>query len=142
MSAGWFDSIEEADAYFQKKYGAGDWKGLDLTTQKTPLLETAFNWIGWSNLFSIPPEPTAEQKVILQKAQAEMAWFLYKNNEDMEPRMALRTQGVFEAGIVKEKYSKHDPTLPIPPIVLNILQDFRKVGATATGTYFAAVDIE
>lgn len=131
---GWFATIDEADSYFEDERlittawdalaGSGD-------TQKSKVLTQAYNRIFYSNLFDVPAyaDATAAELVILQKAQAEMAYYLAVHAADEDRRKGIQAQGVTEAGIVKEKYADGSLSdIPIPPIVSGILEDFSTDG--------------
>lgn len=126
MAHGWYETAAQADQYFTTRFGAEEWATLDQNSKKIPLLVTAHKRIARSKLLSLPGQPDTNQLLLLQEAQAEMAWYLYKHQQDEDARMGLRTQGVLEAGIAEEKYSKSNiETQPLPPAVLDILDQFK-----------------
>ena len=144
MSAiGWFSTIAEADTYFEdERLITTAWDALDGSgdTLKSKVLTQAYNRIYYSNLFDAPApaDATADELVILKKAQAEMAYYLAVHAADEDRRMGIQAQGVVEAGIVKEKYSEGAlGDIPIPPIVAAILEDFASEDAEL---YISAVD--
>ena len=69
---------------------------------------------------------TADQEVILIKAQCEMAYYIALHLADEDRRKGLQAQAVTDAGIVKEKYHKDLlGEIPIPPAVDDLLEDFK-----------------
>jgi hypothetical protein len=103
-------------------------------------LTTAYDRLFYSGLFDLPPfaSATAAQLVVLQKAQCEMALYMLLHIADEDRRKGIQVQGVTVAGIVKEQYAEAElMTLPIPPFVALILEDFSTAGAP-----FYAVDID
>ena len=123
-------SVGDADLYFSTRLSAGAW--IDIVSAsgdpiKTAALTTAFDRLYYSGLFSLPTlaEASAAQLVVLKKAQAELSLYLLIHLADEDRRKGLQAQGVTAAGIVKETYSDKDlVTLPIPPFVAHILEDF------------------
>jgi hypothetical protein len=110
----------EADAYLATRFGAGDYwvSGVD----KEAAIATAYSWLINSPKFSLTADTDAAQKI--KDAQCEMALFLVMNQPDIDIRLGLQSQGVMEAGIVKEKYNGKKPTLPIPFTVAFMLEDY------------------
>ena len=120
---GWI-SITNADDYFETRYAHADWDTLN-NEDKKALLTTSYDRIRYYKKFNIPPVPTAAQKAKLADAQCEMANYIIIHLADEDRRKGLQAQGVVGAGIVKETYEREMLlTLPIPPIVLNILDEF------------------
>jgi hypothetical protein len=129
---GWFDALATAESYFtSERLETTAWDGLATDAKKTKALTQAYNRIFYSNLFDVPAyaDATAAELVILQKAQAEMAYYLAVHAADEDRRKGIQAQGVTEAGIVKEKYADGSLSdIPIPPIVSGILEDFSTDG--------------
>ena len=66
-----------------------------------------------------------------------MAYYLAVHLADEDRRKGIQTQGVTDAGIVKEKYDKDKLNdLPIPPFVDVLLEDFK------TEKAFGMVDVD
>lgn len=126
MSIGWMNDTAEADTYFDTRLESQSWNALD-DDKKTAALTTGYKRIYYNSDFSIPTSPTTAQLAKLKDAQCEMAYFLVVHLADEDRRKGLQAQGVVDAGIVKEAYDKDSlNTLPIPPIVFEILADFYK----------------
>lgn len=128
-------TISAADQYFSTRLFATAWTGIVQASgdpTKTAALTTAYDRLFYSGLFDLPSfaAATAAQLVVLQKAQAEMALYLLGHLADEDRRKGIQAQGVTVAGIVKETYSPDDlMTLPIPPIVAAILDDYSTAGS-------------
>lgn len=141
MAIGWFADITAAKAYFTgERLITTAWDALTTDAQKTVAIIMAYNRIYYSNLFSVPTyaDATAAQLVILQKANAEMAYYLAQHLDDEDRRKGLQAQAVTAAGIVKENYKDSELSkIPIPPIVAGILDDF---SAAAHDLYVSPVD--
>ena len=106
--------------------------------KKTAALTTAFDRLYYSGLFDLPAlaDATAAQLVVLKKAQCELALYMLIHLADEDRRKGLQAQGVTAAGIVKETYGggvggSADvlDTLPIPPIVAKMLEDYSAAGS-------------
>jgi hypothetical protein len=139
MAFDWFDNLADADAYFEnERLRTSEWDALS-DSQKTKVIVNAYNWIYYSDRFNVPlkANATADQLVILKKAQGECAYFLAEHLDDMDTRKGLQVQGVTDAGVVKEKYdvSKLD-TLPFPVLVQSFLKPYDKYAKK-----FAAIEI-
>jgi hypothetical protein len=140
MSTGWFLDIAEAETYFEdERLETEAWDILteDSTGfQKTKVLKMAYNRIYYDPRWELPTyaEATAEDLVILKKANGEMAYYLAIHLADEDRRKGIQAQGVIEAGIVKEKYSEDMlMSLPVPPFVEALLD------AWSTTVNFAVV---
>jgi len=143
---GWFDVLSTAENYFTvERLETSKWDALSTDAKKTKALTQAYNRIYYSGLFDVPTyaEASAAQLIVLQKAQAEMAYYLAQHLADEDRRKGLHAQGVTEAGIVKERYggANQQPIdmdkIPIPPLVLGMLEDFSTEGKAL---YVTAVD--
>jgi len=123
-------TLTQADAYFSTRLSSDAWTTIPLTSgraKETAALTTAYDRLFYSGLFDLPifVSATAAELLILQKAQCEMALYMLIHLADEDRRKGLQAQGVTAAGIVKETYSDKDlVTLPIPPFVAHILEDF------------------
>lgn len=116
---GWI-TVADADTYMGTRLGAS--KYWTETAEKAAALQTAYNQIVGSGLFSLPE--TATQ--VMKNAQCEMALFLLAHQEDMDVRLGLQAQGVSSAGIVQETYKPENiEGIPIPPIVKQLLDDYK-----------------
>jgi len=138
---GWFPDLAAAKTYFTgERLITTAWDALATDALKTVAITMAYNRIYYSNLFSVPTyaTATAAQLVILQKANAEMAYYLAQHLDDEDRRKGLQAQAVTAAGIVKENYKDSELSkIPIPPIVAGILDDF---SAAAHDFYVSPVD--
>jgi len=119
-------TVSEADAYFLTRFGASEWAALNETTHKAPLLQTAYNRL--YDTFDLPAAPSGTTLTIMQRAQCEMAFYMFRHLQDEDRRMGLRAQGVTAAGVISESY-KDAAAVPIPPIVKQILKDYSKSAA-------------
>ena len=141
MSIGYFANLDGARDYFEDERLETDaWDALFLSagTMETKVLINGYNRIYYDPRWSLPTyaEASAVALVELQKANAEMAYFLCLHLADEDRRKGLQAQGVITAGIVKEQYSeKMLMELPVPPFVIAILKPW------ATSKSFAAVNV-
>ena len=143
MAVGWFLTIAEAETYFStERLETSIWDDLATDAKKTAALTMSYNRLYYCGLFELPTyaEASAAELIVLQKAQAEMAYYLAEHLADEDRRTGLQAQGVETAGIVKEDYQKSGfAQLPIPPIVYGLLAAF-VVDADAKAFYVADVD--
>lgn len=127
MAFDWFSNLAEANSYFSnERLISTSWDALT-DAQKTKVIVNAYNWIYYSKRFNVPKlaDATAEQLVILKKAQGECCYFLAMHLDDMDRRKGIQAQGVTHAGIVKETYDIDSlQELSFPPIVIDMLSDF------------------
>ena len=137
---GW-STPAQADLYFTDERQITDlWDELADNDAQNKVLNTAYNRIYYSKEFDVPAKgaETAEQLVILIKAQSEMAYYILMHLDDEDRRKGIQVQGVIGAGIVKEVYDKDmSGKVPIPPIVKELLVDFDKFISP-----FYAIDID
>ncbi len=134
---GWA-TLAEANLYFTTRLSSNAWAGAD--SIKTAALTTAYDRLYYSGLFNLPTfaEATADQLIILKKAQFELSLYLLIHLADEDRRKGLQAQGVTQAGIVKETYAEADlMKLPIPPFVAAILEEY---SAAASDFYVSAID--
>lgn len=128
---GWFPDYTDADNYFLlERIETEAWDDLDPLASaglyKIKALMHAYNRLFYSPAFSLPTyaAATAAQLVILQKAQAEMAYYMavhiWQGDEDR--RKGIQAQGVIRAGIVQEDYLEAMMLqVPIPAPVWDLL---------------------
>lgn len=141
MSIGWFANLTQARNYFDTERLETDaWDALFTTagTDEEKVLINAYNRIYYDSRWSLPTyaEASAAALVELQKANAEMAYYLAIHLADEDRRKGLQAQGVVKAGIVEEDYSTNNlMDLPVPPFVLAILEPWK------TARAFGAVDL-
>jgi hypothetical protein len=136
-------SVYDADAYFATRLSSAAWTGTNAV--KTAALTTAYDRLFYSGLYALPALAAAPAAalVVLKKAQCEMALYLLIHLADEDRRKGLQAQGVTQAGIVKETYGDGAgktvalDALPIPPIVLTMLEDYEVLENN-----FFAVDID
>jgi hypothetical protein len=131
MPIGWFVDVPEADDYFlNERLETEAWDDLgplaSADLYKIKALMHAYNRLFYSPSFSLPlyADATAAQLIILQKAQAEMAYYLavhvWQGDEDR--RKGIQAQGVIRAGIVQEDYLEAMMLeVPIPAPVWDLL---------------------
>jgi hypothetical protein len=136
-------SVSEAELYFATRLSSDAWTSIPADSnfvKKTAALTTAYDRLFYSGLFDLPTfaTATAAQLVLLKKAQAEMCLYLLLHLADEDRRKGIQAQGVTQAGIVQEYYSEANLlTLPIPPIVAQLLEDY-----STEGEPFYAVKID
>ena len=120
---GWTTDTE-ADIFFSTHIGLLDfWAGLS-PAQKIAALTTSFNKLSHSVELSLPSSPTVAQLVDLAYAQHEYAGILAILSEGGARREALISQGVVNAGVVKEAYDMtRAGKLPKP--ITGILDGFK-----------------
>lgn len=125
-------NLADADTYFETRLAADAWNDIvddSSCTTKTAALTTAYSRIYYSGLWDLPLAPTAAQLVILSRAQCELALYMLIHLEDEDRRKGIQAQGVTRSDIVKEMYRESDmATIPIPPFVAAMLQDFSTGG--------------
>jgi hypothetical protein len=127
-------SISAADLYFSTRLFADAWTSIPAdsnSVKKTAALTTAHDRLYYSGLFDLPTlaAAPADELVVLQKAQCELSLYLLQHLADEDRRKGLQAQGVTAAGIVKETYGGDMMSLPIPPIVASILEDYSTAGS-------------
>jgi len=141
LELGW-SSLAKAELYFtNERLETDSWDDLSSDDKKNTALNMAYNRIYYCPDYSVPVagSETATQKTKLIKVQCEMAYYLALHLADEDRRKGLQAQGVVEAGIVKEAYSKSDlMELPIPPFIDAILDD----EGYKTKKAFSMVDID
>lgn len=124
-----WQNIAGANTYFETRAGATAWAGYTDAVKQSDLT-TAFNRLNDHEDYDLPSAPTGSALEKIQRAQCEMAWYIHKHIEDEDERKGLQAQGVIKAGIVKEEYNITDlHTLPLPPVVVNLLKDYCNVEA-------------
>lgn len=140
MSLGWFDDLANAKVYFtNERLVTTSWDALSDPIGMTKAVKNAYNRIYHDPRYDVPTyaDATAAQLIVLKIINGEMAYYLAQHLEDEDRRMGLRAQGVTKAGIVKEEY-KDDVTLPVPPLVDDMLEEEGFVTEKA----FGMVDID
>jgi hypothetical protein len=144
MSIGYFASIAEAETYFEdERLETRAWDALteDSTAfQKSKVIRMAYNRIFYDPRWELPTyaeiSASASDLSELQKANAEMAYYLAIHLSDEDIRKGLQAQGVIEAGVVKEKYSEAAlMDVPVPPFVIAILSPW------STEVYAGVLDL-
>lgn len=145
MAIGWCIDVADAQDYFDTERLETDaWDDLQEVSgnlQKTKVLNQAYNRLYHSKEFVLPTyaEATADDLVVLRKAQCEMAYYLALQLVAEDHRKGIQAQGVIEAGVVKEKYLE---TMlletPIPPFIFDLLCAYR----SGVDTHIGAVDLE
>ena len=104
---------------------------------KNTVLNFAYNRLYYHPDYSLPAKgaETAVEKIVLIKAQSEMAYYTLMHLEDEDRRKGIQVQGVAGAGIVKETYVRFrsdvisPQDVPIPPIVDALLDGFSNLKA-------------
>jgi hypothetical protein len=118
-------TVAEADTYFAKRLGAGDyWSDATDAAVKLAALQTAEN--------ALLAEYALEDTDVCKNAICEQALFLLRDTAGVDARAALRAQGVTSAGIVGESYTAGGEQA-ICPYVRRVLVGLL-IGGTQTGT--------
>lgn len=144
MPIGWLNNFAQAQAYFDTERLRTDcWDGIGAESGgsflQSKVLLNSYNRLYYDPRFDLPTytEASAEQLVILRKAQCEMAYYLCCHLRDEDRRKGLQAQAVISAGIVKETYyADMLKDLPIPPFVLVLLAPWKKA------KHFLVTDID
>jgi hypothetical protein len=132
MAIGWLANEAEAQNYFDTERLRTDcWDDINAESGGlgAKVLLNAYNKLYYDPRFSLPTyaEATADELVILIKAQCEMAYYLCCHLRDEDRRKGIQAQGVIKAGIVKEDYyADMLMSHPIPPFVLALLAPWKK----------------
>jgi hypothetical protein len=125
MAVGWLHNIANAETYFLKeRLYYSFWTGLSTNTKKEASLIHAYNRLYYGNEFALPTyaEASADQLVVLRKANCEMAYYIAQHLADEDRRKNIQAQGVIRAGIVKETYLEEMmKNTPVPPFVRDML---------------------
>lgn len=122
-----FVTIEEANTYFETRYGASTY--WNTNTDKTAALVTAHKHLIDCNLFNLALDSGDVIPTVFQDAQCEQALFIIQQAKALDSRMALQAQGVTTAGVVKEQYQKVVKNgIPISRQAFGALTDYRKYG--------------
>lgn len=143
-------TLAAAESYFSTRLFSTAWTGLAAESgdpTKTAALTTAYDRLYYCGLFSLPTlaAATADQLVVLKKAQCEMALYLLIHLADEDRRKGLHAQGVVGSSIVGETYvrlasdSIQMGDVPIPPTVKHMLD---AAGFSTAPAPFHAVDID
>jgi len=115
----WID-VADATTYFAERIGASKYWPASLSEpDKEAALITAYRQINSISDYSFPDDATDNMKF----AQCEQALMLVAFADEMFRRSALQSQGVAEAGIVKEKYNL-DGEVKISDIAKSLLTGF------------------
>jgi len=131
---GWATLIEANDYFEEERLATDHWDALTDNDDKMRALNFAYNRIYYSPDYSVPAkgDETAAEKIILIKAQSEMAYYAILHVSDEDRRKGLQAQAVTTAGIVKEVYDKDRAAkIPIPPIVEELLAPLIDADLTA-----------
>ncbi len=123
-------TLAEANSYMESKWGADDWSSLS-DDNKKKLLITAFEWIN-----SEPDYDISTVTDSLKKAQIELAWFIYENNDVYEKHELLWASGVRDFDISKFSETLKEPMLPLK--VQKLLSEYNY----NAGGYFPTIDRE
>ena len=124
MSIGWFDDLPEANTYFtDERLVTEAWDALN-NANKTKVIINGYNRLYYDDRWDLPTyaEATPGELARLSRANGEMAYYLAVHLADEDRRVGLQTQGVRQAGIVKEAYATAMlENLPVPPFVEALL---------------------
>lgn len=138
MAIGWVLDLASAESYFEdERLETSAWDALyaldtaGLYAEKALL--NAFNRLYYDRHYGLLPADyaaaSAAQRVILRKAQCEMAYYLAQHLADEDRRKGIQAQGVVRSGVVGEDY---DPgwlgKIPVPPFVDALLAQFKGGG--------------
>jgi len=131
---GWA-TLVEAELYFtDERLRKPHWTALADDDEKNTALNMAYNRIHYCTDYATPEvgEETDPEKIILIKAQSEMAYYIALHLADEDRRKGLQAQAVIQAGIVKETYDKDKlKEIPIPAAVDALLEPFKTEEAMA-----------
>lgn len=119
---GWITEAE-ADTYFGTRLGASSvWvSGAD----KVGALTTAYNDLINSHLFTFPTYASGEEAAqILKDSQCEQALFLLLDQDGIDRRTALKSQGVLFSGLIRESYKRTQSGVVISCRVETMLTDY------------------
>jgi hypothetical protein len=135
MAIGWILDLSSAEDYFEdERLETAAWdavRAVDSAGIKVEkALLNAFNRIYYDSAYPLLPDgyatASAAQRVVLRKAQCEMAYYLCIHLADEDRRKGLQAQGVIKAGIVQEDYyADWLAKLPVPPFVDSLLAEFK-----------------
>lgn len=132
MSIGYFADLSDAEDYFaDERLETDAWDELE-SGDKPKAVVMSYNRLYYDPRWVLPTyaEASADDLVILRKANGEMAYYLAQHLMGEDHRKAIQAQGVIEAGVVKEKYSeKMLNDLPVPPFVIALLEPWADDGA-------------
>jgi hypothetical protein len=141
MAYGYFTDVAEAQTYFtDERLETSAWDAI-AAGKKPALLMQGYNRIYYSKEFILPTltEATVDELPVLQKAQAEMSYYLAMHIDDEDRRKGLQAQATTDAGIIKESYDNNKLyDTPIPPFVRDLLCAYL---AGDEGIHFGAIDI-
>ena len=113
-------SVADATTYFVERIGADKyWPGALSEAKKEAALKTAYRQINSVSNYSFPDIASDNMKF----AQCEQALMLTAFADEMFRRGSLQSQGVTDAGIVKEKYNL-DGSVKIADIAKSLLTGF------------------
>lgn len=125
MSIGWLADLDSAKEYFNKeRFVSTFWDSLASDDQRTEALIQAYNRLYCGNEFVLPTyaEASADELIVLRKANCEMTYYLAQHLRDEDRRKNIQAQGVIKAGIVKEEYLEEMlKNTPVPPFVRDML---------------------
>lgn len=131
---GWATLAKVEDYFRDERLRKPHWTALVDDDEKNTALNMAYNRIHYCADYATPEadDETADELIILTKAQAEMAYYIVLHLEDEDRRKGLQAQAVVQAGIVKEVYDKDKlKDIPIPPAVDALLEPFKTEEAMA-----------
>lgn len=137
MAIGWVVNLADAESYFDDERLETDaWDEIMALDSSGKLNEkallNAYNRLYYLPDYTLPTfaEATADQLVILRKAQCEMAYYLCIHLADEDRRKGIQAQGVTKADIVGETYSENwIDRAPIPAYVIALLNPFLTAGS-------------
>lgn len=125
MAIGWLLNLTSGTDYFtEERLRDSFWTSLATDALKTRAIINAYNRLYYGNEFVLPTyaEASADQLVVLRKANCEMAYYIAQHLSDEDRRKNIQAQGVIRAGIVKETYLEEMlKNTPVPPFVRDML---------------------
>lgn len=131
---GWATLVNIESYFTDERLRKPHWTALAGDDEKNTALNMAYNRIHYHPDYATPGagDETADELIILTKAQAEMAYYIALHLADEDRRKGLQAQAVVHAGIVKEIYDKDKlKDIPIPPAVDDLLEPFKTEEAMA-----------
>lgn len=125
MAIGWLPNLASGTTYFQtERLYFTFWTNLADDAARTRSIIQAYNRLYYGNEFVLPTyaEASADERIVLRKANCEMAYYIAQHLSDEDRRKNIQAQGVTRAGIVKESYSEEMlKNTPVPPFVRDML---------------------
>ncbi len=126
MSIGYFSTLAEANEFIESNRPIYDEYDSLPDNKKIAYLNNCYNRIFYGSGYTLPAlaDASTDDLFVLKLAQMEMTIYATIHLQDEDSRIGIKSQGVVEAGIVKEKYNSINE-MPILPIVENLLKPWK-----------------